>query len=127
MRKAGSVMLEQERINVDSCGCRHDAPTGLVTHYCEGHDPDRSKRVTIKTVPIRTLRRGSIFRLSDGKRYRLLYANDCRALIEPARREVIRVRRINKRTGALESCEFEARAGSWNIAPTTMVEVERRS
>jgi hypothetical protein len=80
-----------------------------------------------KRVCIRDLRRGSIFRLSDGKRYRLLYANDCRALIEPARREVIMVRRINKRTGALESCEFEARSRSYNIAPTTMVQVERRS
>lgn len=80
-----------------------------------------------KTVCIRTLRRGSIFRLSDGRRYRLLYANDCRALIEPAGRELVRVQRVNKRTGELESTEFEARSGSWNIAPTTMVEVERRA
>lgn len=78
-----------------------------------------------KTVSIRNLRRGSIFTLG-GEKHRLLYVNDCRALIEKASREPVMVRKLNKKTGLVEEVEFEARNGTWNICPDTIVEIERR-
>ena len=33
-------MLTHERIREAPCGCHYDSPTGLVTHYCEEHDPE---------------------------------------------------------------------------------------
>lgn len=34
-------MLDEERVVVQPCGCRHDWPTGLALAYCAGHDARR--------------------------------------------------------------------------------------
>ena len=61
------VMSDQERILTEPCGCRSDRGTGVLTHYCAEHDPDR---VHTFVVVFRDLRRSE-----RPRSYRGLYAD----------------------------------------------------
>lgn len=75
----------------------------------------------ITTRIVSELRRGSIFWL-HGQKYKLLYRNACRALIEPANGKKVVVRHANKKTGLEDETCFESR-NRWSISPGTIVEV----
>ncbi len=72
---------------------------------------------------VRQLNPGQEFRINLGPygnlEYRLLYANECRAYVEPLKK----VRRTVVTSDLMETAEFETSAGRINIAPTTECEM----
>ena len=43
-------MNHEDRIRIECCGCRTDAPTGLTMRFCETHQPEDADRLSDQQI-----------------------------------------------------------------------------